>query len=66
MIAGSNRQKGKRRTGIVRIPGGGNISGGKGEGDVIISDVWITSRWDSRWEDWLRSGRKLISRRPSF
>jgi hypothetical protein len=38
-IAGLIRQKGKRRTGIVRIPGGGNLSGGKGEGDIIIPDV---------------------------
>ena len=41
-------------------------SGGKGEGDIVIPDAWVTSRWDGRWEDWVVSRRGLTSHRLSF
>jgi hypothetical protein len=66
VIVGLIRQKGEKMTGMVRILGGGNLSGGKGEGDIIIPDVWVLSRWDSRGEDWVRSEREPVSCRPSF
>ena len=36
------------------------------EGNLIIPDSWVTSKWDSRWEDWVNSRRDLGSRHPSF
>ena len=35
-------------------------------GNLIVPDGWVTSRWDSRWEDWVKVGRNPDSCRPSF
>ena len=46
-------QKRESRTGAVRISVKEHLRR-EGVGDIAIPDAWGMSRWDSRWEDWVR------------